>query len=43
MHPDANDDTKIEWSESKLGNAIIVTGSGKARIEVRMLWDAGRK
>jgi len=31
-HPDANDDTTIEWSDSKIGKAIIAADGGKGRL-----------
>ena len=35
-HPDANDDTTIEWLDSKIGNVILAAGGGKGGIEMRM-------
>ena len=42
-HLGANDDTTIEWTDSKIGKAIIAAGGGKGGIEMRMWWDAARK
>ena len=42
-HPDANDDTTIEWADSKIGKAILAAGDGKGGIEMRMRWDAASK
>ena len=42
-HPDANDETTIEWADSKIGKAIIAAGSGKSSIEIHMRWDAANK
>jgi len=42
-HPDANDDTTIEWADSKIGKAILAAGFGKGGIEMRMRWDAASK
>ena len=43
IHPDANDDTTIEWADSAIGKAILAAGYGKGGIEMRMRWDGARK
>jgi hypothetical protein len=43
IHPDANDDTSIEWADSAIGKAILAAGYGKGGIEMRMRWDGARK
>jgi len=43
IHPDANDDTTIEWADSTIGKAILAAEYGKAGIEMWMRWDGARK
>ena len=40
IHPDANDNTTIEWA---IGRAILAVGYGKGGIEMRMRWDGALK
>jgi len=42
-HPDANDDTKIEWANSTIEKAILAAGYGKGGIDIRMRWDGAQK
>ena len=41
-HPDANDDTTIEWEDSKIRKAILAAG-GKGGKEMRMRWDCSEQ
>ena len=41
IHPDANDDTTIEWADSDIERAISTEGYGKGDMEMR--WDGARK
>ena len=43
IHPDANDDTTIEWADSVIGREILAAGYGKGGIEMHMRWDGARK